>query len=326
MKLFKKPSKGLKIIGMSIPFVVIGIWMIHEWTYGTSEYVMGWICTLFFGLGIPIGIFQTFDRRPQIILNLDSIWDRTTNQNPILWEQIVSAYNLDISGQKFICLVTDSSFILKKLPNKIAAKIGKSVGAQSLNLSLSQIDIDENRFSDLINQLAKSKREDRKKIILTFENGKVKFPISKLYSVVFYILVSIALLFFLLTTISAFMVIMFVTAGAALLLRWYSGSDVNSKLRKYCNIIVWLGFINMPLSLFTAKTYDYATERVEVKLLKGISKYKEVNYIYPTRFDLVKTNSELNLFEEIVAKTFKYEATDFQYTLKARRLFKNNAD
>ena len=326
MKLFKKPSKGLKIIGMSIPFVVIGIWMIHEWTYGTSEYVMGWICTLFFGLGIPIGIFQTFDRRPQIILNLYSIWDRTTNQNPILWEQIVSAYNLDISGQKFICLVTDSSFILKKSPNNIAAKIGKAVGAQSLNLSLSQIDIDENRFSDLINQLAKSKREDRKKIILTFENGKVKFSISKLYSVVFYILISIALLFFSLTTISAFMVIMFVTAGAALVLRWYSGSDVNSKLRKCCYIIVWLGFINMPFSLVTAKTYDYVTERVEVKLLKGISKYKEVNYIYPTRFDLVKTNSELNLFEEIVAKTFKYEATDFQYTLKARRLFKNNAD
>ena len=58
MKLFKKPLKGLKIIAMSVPFVVIGIWMIHEWTYGTSEYIMGWLCTLFFGLGIAIGIFQ----------------------------------------------------------------------------------------------------------------------------------------------------------------------------------------------------------------------------------------------------------------------------
>ena len=96
LKLYKTTNKGLKIIGLSIPFVVIGVWMILQEPTGTTSYIMGWLCTSFFGLGIPIGLFQTFDRRPQIVINENGIWDRTTNQEEIKWEQIIDAYPLDI--------------------------------------------------------------------------------------------------------------------------------------------------------------------------------------------------------------------------------------
>ena len=74
VKLYKTTLKGLKIFALTIPFVIIGIWMIIK------DESSGWLITLFFGLGIPVGLSQLFDRRPQIIINENGIWDRTKNQ------------------------------------------------------------------------------------------------------------------------------------------------------------------------------------------------------------------------------------------------------
>lgn len=83
IKLYKTTTKGLKIIGMCLPFVAIGLWMIMDNPYGSTEYVMGWVGTCFFGLGLPVGLFQTFDKRPQIVITENGIWDRTTNQDEV---------------------------------------------------------------------------------------------------------------------------------------------------------------------------------------------------------------------------------------------------
>lgn len=114
IKLYKTTTKGLKIIGMCLPFVAIGLWFITQEPIGTTNNIMGWVSTCFFGLGIPIGLFQTFDRRPQIIISEKGIWDRTTNQDEVKWEQIIETYPLDIFEQKFISIVTNETFIFKK--------------------------------------------------------------------------------------------------------------------------------------------------------------------------------------------------------------------
>ena len=51
VKLYKTPLKGLHIFALTIPFVIISIWMI------TKVESSGWLITLFFGLGIPVGLF-----------------------------------------------------------------------------------------------------------------------------------------------------------------------------------------------------------------------------------------------------------------------------
>jgi len=112
-KLYKTTLKGLKIFALTIPFVVIGIWMITKADGSLTDRITGWFVTLFFGLGIPVGLFQLLDRRPQIIINENGIWDRTTNQDEVKWEQIQGAYPLDIYGQKFISLVVDDTFVFK---------------------------------------------------------------------------------------------------------------------------------------------------------------------------------------------------------------------
>ena len=169
IKLYKKTTKGLKIIGMSLLFVVMGIGMITQEPYGTANYIMGWLGTCFFGLGIPIGLFQTFDRRPQIIINENGIWDRTTNQDEIKWEQIIKAYPLNIFGQKFISIVADDTFVFKKKSYKWAAKINKAVGAQNLNLYLGRINIDVIEMTNFVNELSKANKEERTRLIESFK-------------------------------------------------------------------------------------------------------------------------------------------------------------
>lgn len=64
IKLYKSSWKGIRLIASSLPFVMIGIWMISKEQIGTFGYIMGWLGVSFFGLGIPLGIFVLFDKRP----------------------------------------------------------------------------------------------------------------------------------------------------------------------------------------------------------------------------------------------------------------------
>jgi hypothetical protein len=129
IQLYKKPFKGLRIIAFTLPFVLIGIWMLSSEPAGSVGHVAGWIGTCFFGLGIPVGLFQTFDRRPQLIITQDTIWDRTTKQDSIKWEQIEDAYPLAISGQQFVCLVLDSTFAPRQKQYTWTAALNERIGA-----------------------------------------------------------------------------------------------------------------------------------------------------------------------------------------------------
>ena len=133
-------------------------------------YIVGWLCICFFGLGIPIGFFQVFDRRPQIIINENGIWDRTTKQNEINWEQIESAYPLDIHGQKFVCLVLYDTFEMKKSLYKWAVKLNEDIGAQKVNLLMSQLRIDEHEMTKFIEAIITTEKQNRQTIIKKYFN------------------------------------------------------------------------------------------------------------------------------------------------------------
>ncbi|OGX85821.1 hypothetical protein BEN48_14040 [Hymenobacter glacialis] len=145
--------------------MAFGIWTIIEKPVGSTDYIMAWLCICFFGLGIPVGLYQIFDRRPQIIINETGIWDRTTKQDLIKWEQIEDAYPLDIYKQKFVCLDLDDTFEIKKKLYKWAAKINENIGAQKVNLLLSQLKIDEHTMTKFIKTMSKTERENRTAVI-----------------------------------------------------------------------------------------------------------------------------------------------------------------
>ncbi|MEH0154697.1 STM3941 family protein [Limibacter armeniacum] len=157
LKLYKSPWKALKMILLCSLFVSLGIILL---IYTEAPKIVGWLNIGLFGLGLPIGLFHLFDRRPQIIINEIGIYDRTTNQGFINWEVICDAYLTDVHGQKFICLIIDEAFEPSKSKGKWYQKMAhfsKGLGFQELNISLGQVKVDEKRLTDFISAMAKAK-------------------------------------------------------------------------------------------------------------------------------------------------------------------------
>lgn len=330
IKLYKTTTKGLKIIGMCLPFVAIGLWFITQEPIGTTNYIMGWVGTCFFGLGIPVGLFQTFDRRPQIIISENGIWDRTTNQDEVKWEQIVEAYPLDIFEQKFVSIITDSTFIFKKKPYKWAEKINKKNGAQNLNLHLGQINIDEIELTNFINRLRKESIEERRKLIKTLKIKSNNFSVSILQKILIYVLISVTLLFLTLSNFVAFWIIMGLMGVSAVIARWRPD---NLTLRKYAGIATWLGLVNMLLCFGTIKIYDNITEDVTEQLAIEIEEFQKQNATFPSEIKTITNKLELNFLERYFANQIDYKKTDNDYEFEADMLFgkrrkydKNNSE
>jgi len=330
IKLYKTTTKGLKIIGVCLPFITIGLWFITQEPIGTTNYIMGWISTCFFGLGIPIGLFQTFDKRPQIIISENGIWDRTTNQDEVKWEQIIEAYPLDIHGQKFISLVTDDTYIFKKKPYKWAERINKEIGAQNLNLHLGQINIDEIELTNFINRLRKESIEERGKLIKTLKIKRSNSSFSILKKMLVYVLISVTLLILTFSNFVVFWIIMGLFGVSAIIARWRPD---NLTLRKYAGIATWLGLVNMVLCLGVIKVNENFTEDVGKQFAIEIEEFKTQNGMFPTEIKTIAQKLELNFFERNFADKIEYKVIDNDYELEADMLFgkrrtydKNNCD
>ena len=330
IRLYKTTTKGLKIIGMCLPFVAIGLWFITQEPIGTTNYIMGWVSTCFFGLGIPIGLFQTFDRRPQIIISENGIWDRTTNQDEVKWEQIVEAYPLDIFEQKFVSIKTDSTFIFKKKTYKWAEKINKKIGAQNLNLHLGQINIDEIELTNFINRLCKENIEERRKLIRSFKIKRINFSVSDFKKILFYFIISLTLLILTLSSFIAFWIVMGLMGVSAIIARWRPD---NLTIRKYAGIGTWLGLINMVLLFGTMKIYDNITEEVGEQLAIEVEEFHKQNSKFPADIKSINEELELNFIERYFANQIDYKTIDNDYELESNMLFgkrrkydKNNSE
>jgi hypothetical protein len=318
IKLYKTTTKGLKILGMCLPFVAIGLWVVTHEPTGTINYFMGWFCTCFFGLGIPVGLFHAFDRRPQIIISENGIWDRTTSQDEVKWEQIIEAYPLDIYDQKFISIVTDDTYVFRKKPYKWAAKISETIGAQNLNLQLGQLNIDANELANFINRLCEASIEERRKLIKPFKVKSSHFSFSDFQKMFVYVLISFLLVFFTLSSYIAFWIITGVMGIAVFTVRWRPD---NSILRKYAATTIWFGFINMIMCFAAIKIYDAVTESVGEQLAIEIEEFRKHNGVFPTSIMPITEKLELNLFEHYFANSIEYRTTGNDYELEADMLF-----
>lgn len=154
IRLYKSPWKAIRIILLAAPFIAFSAYSIIDHKNNIPTYP-AWLCLCFFGLAIPIGLFQLFDKRPQIIINENGIFDRMAYKDFINWKLIRDAYAVNVHGQKFICLVIDEAAIPLLKSSKRMIKISKELGFQEINLSLGQLkSFDVLKFIDFIKQMA----------------------------------------------------------------------------------------------------------------------------------------------------------------------------
>lgn len=155
IRLYNSPLRALKLFALCSIFVFGGVWLLKS---DMTPWV-AWFNIGFFGLGYPVSLYHLFDRRAQVIINEVGVFDRTTYTGFINWEVIREAYPLNISGERFICLVVDERYEPSLRKGKVArtiSRFSKKVGAQELNLSLGQISVDERKLSTFIRGLIKA--------------------------------------------------------------------------------------------------------------------------------------------------------------------------
>ena len=149
-RLYKSPWKAVRLLVGCAAFVGMGAFMLGR---PSAPPGLGWLAIGFFGLGIPVCLFQLFDRRPQIIVNDVGVFDRTMHHEFINWALIQDVYLVEINKQKFICLVVDQAFEPSRRKGKFrqgVASLNKEMGFQELNISLAFVSIDAFRFAEFI--------------------------------------------------------------------------------------------------------------------------------------------------------------------------------
>jgi hypothetical protein len=257
IRLYNTAWKGLILILIALAFVAVGIWMISREPYGSTKYVMGWIGSCLFGLGIPIGIFNIFDKRPQLIINENGLWDRKSKQDEVKWEQIIEANISEIYNQPFISIATDVTFKLKNKQYSWAKNLTEAAGLAQFNISLGQIDANEAKLCELINSLSKAEKGDRNKIIQSFENNpKSKFQFNIIKSLL-YMSISLVLLKISLSGMVGFMTIIICLGIAVFIVRWHQFGSKSSIVGKYARIAAWFGVVNIVLLLVVVKAKEY---------------------------------------------------------------------
>ena len=297
--------------------------MISEKQNGTFDYYMGWFIASFFSLGIPVSIFNLLDRRTQILINENGIWDRTTKQNEIKWEQIRESYLIEIYNQWFISIVADETFVFKKNAFSWLNKLNKYVGAQELNVNLSQIKIDENKLTDFINTIRISEKHQRRNLIKNFSSNITLHSVSNTQKYFAFSLILVCMLIASFSSFYAFWVIMIGMGIGGLIARWYRGTNNNSNLRKYSEIIAYLGFTNMVLIGVAFKTYDYTSTNIGSEVSNEIAIYKTKYGKYPNEIKTITEKLNFNLIQKYVADNIVYKRTENDYILELKFLNDN---
>lgn len=169
-RLYKSPWKAVKLLTGSAAFVALGLFgLLHRPIVMPG--LVSWASIIFFGLGILAGLFHLLDRRPQIIINNIGIFDRMAHNEFINWNVIEDAYLVYVSSQTFICLVIDEQFqpsSSKTGFRKRAKDFSKSQGFQEMNISLGQVNIDEQKLIEFIKLMKDANDDQRQRLIGQF--------------------------------------------------------------------------------------------------------------------------------------------------------------
>ena len=192
-----------------------------------------------------------------------------------------------------------------------------------MNINLSQIKIDENKLTDFINNIRVSEKHQRNNLIKNFNSNLTLNTVSNSQKYFAYSLILICMLVASLSNFYMFWVIMIAMGIGGLIARWYRGTNNNSNLRKYSELIAYLGFANMVLIGLAFKTYDYTTNNIGIKLTNKIETYKTEYGNYPNEIKTLSEKLNLNLIEKYITNKIVYKKTENEYILELKFLNHN---
>jgi hypothetical protein len=168
IKIYKSPVKALRLVFLASLFVAPCTYALITRSLNMPP-ILAWSGVSFFGLGLLYGLFNLIDRRPQIIINTEGLFDRMAYRDFINWSLIKDAYVFHINKQTFIGIVIDSA-ALSLIKRKGSLRLSKHIGFQEITLSLGMIKIDEQRFRDFIVAMSQAAPAKRTNLITQYSS------------------------------------------------------------------------------------------------------------------------------------------------------------
>jgi hypothetical protein len=138
-----KSSRGKYILltVLSLAFVAAAIVMVTSASASRAGNAWkGWLGIVFFGACAAVGVWQTLDPRPRLIIDDEGVFDRTLKVGRIPWSEIAGVHLPSMMSKQFICLdLRDEDRWIASLarPYQVMVKGNEALGFTRLNLNLS---------------------------------------------------------------------------------------------------------------------------------------------------------------------------------------------
>jgi hypothetical protein len=164
IQLYNSPLKEIRMLFLTIPLMAIGIWMIAASPVGTTNYIVGWVCTCFFGLSVPIAFSHLIKRKPQITISEAGITCRNNPDTFIPWEQINNVSLRTVFAQDFISLnlhepsATNTHGFWQKLGIHTGAK-------QRIDLHINDLGFNTRKLTNFLQEIASTQSTNRWQLI-----------------------------------------------------------------------------------------------------------------------------------------------------------------
>lgn len=182
IKLYRSKWKAIRLLLLTSPFVILSLYDIVSHSEITPIY-LSWFCLCFFGLGIPISLFNFFDRRPEIIIDKKgifsrssySIFDKRSNRGFIEWPDIKEIYmlsyknnwrGLPTSTQSFICMKLSHDAKIIEGKYKTPSTLSKSFGMGDFSIPLQLLKINKQDFFEFIKSMIAADTSTKDALIL----------------------------------------------------------------------------------------------------------------------------------------------------------------
>ncbi|MDR3680973.1 MAG: hypothetical protein P4L41_13495 [Flavipsychrobacter sp.] len=127
-----------------------------------------WVGCILFGFPALFNLYIILDRRAQIVLSKEGIYDGRVHNGTIGWHVIKEAYALSVYGRQYICLAVDDNFKPANGNGNIYKRMAlftKSLGAKELNLSLTQMDVDTEKLAAFIVEMKTANAIERDRLL-----------------------------------------------------------------------------------------------------------------------------------------------------------------
>jgi hypothetical protein len=158
---YNAPWRGMRMIALCAPFVVLAIWHIQHKRMSVGDYILDGIVILFFGAGLLLGFFHLLDRRPQLILTVQTFWARQLSLPPVRWEEIQDARLFKARGTVILNLKLDQTYVFPQQEYSWVKSMRYRIRTHRYGVPVSGIQVDAEKLRALVLKMAACKAAER---------------------------------------------------------------------------------------------------------------------------------------------------------------------